>query len=202
VTGAEIVQDLTRLRWNMLLLVVCAVFGASTVIVALHFTRAARLTENRAQAEQTEIRTKLARARDEETDLRNKIEGYRRLTERGYIGQEHRLDWIEQIRKINQNRKLIDLQYEMLPQQEIDPATIPGSDPTYAFMSSTMHLQMQLLHEGDLLNFLDDLRASVTAFIRVKNCSVDRVGEGSETAGAAQLRADCTLEWITLREKK
>jgi hypothetical protein len=198
----QIIEDLVRLRWNILLLIVCALLGAGTVIVSMHFTRIAVQAEQRAQTEQTDIRGRLARARDEEADLRAKIAGYRALVERGYVGQERRLDWIEQIRKIRQNRRLIDVQYEMTPQTEIDPATLPGSDPGFTFMSSTMHLQMQLLDEDDLLNFLDDLRASVTALIRVRNCSVDRIGDAGESTGGAQLRADCTLEWITLREKK
>ena len=196
-----IVQDLKRLRWNLLLLVISAIAGGTAMIAAQRFMKAAHQDEQRAQTQQSEVRNRLARARDEERDLRSKFERYRDLDAHGLIGQEHRLDWIEQIRKIKQARRLIDLRYELMPQQPLDPALLPGGGSAFEFMSSTMHLQMQLLHEEDLLNFLNDLRANVTAFVRVRSCNVDRTAP--DTGGpAAQLRADCLLDWITLREKK
>jgi phytoene dehydrogenase-like protein len=194
-------RDFQRLRWNLLLLVLSAVIGGAAVVAAQRFMKVARQDELRAQNQQSEVRNRLARARDEERDLRSKFERYRVLDAHGLIGQEHRLDWIEQIRKIKQARRLIDLQYELMPQQPLDPTLLPSGGSAFEFMSSTMHMQMQLLHEEDLLNFLNDLRENVTAFVRVRSCSVDRTVQdmGGPTA---QLHADCLLDWITLREKK
>ena len=198
---SPLVRDFKRLRWNLLLLVLSAIVGGAAMIAAQRYIKVARQDEVRAQSQQSEVHNRLARARDEERDLRSKFERYRGLDGHGLIGQEHRLDWIEQIRKIKQARRLIGLQYELMPQQPLDPALLPGGGSAVEFMSSTMHMQMQLLHEEDLLNFLNDLRANVSAFVRVRSCKVDRTAP--DTGGpAAQLHADCLLDWITLREKK
>ena len=70
-------------------------------------------------------------------------------------------------------------------------------------MTSQMRLQLQLLHEGELLPFLADLRDAVQALVQVRACTIERLGSGSPNRGNnAQLTADCTLEWITLREAK
>ena len=66
-----------------------------------------------------------------------------------------------------------------------------------------MRLQMQLLHEGELLGFLAELRNAVQALVQVRSCSIERIAPSSAGRGSnAQIKADCTLEWITLREGK
>jgi hypothetical protein len=69
-------------------------------------------------------------------------------------------------------------------------------------MSSTMNLQMPLLHENDLLGFLADLRRNVHAHLMVRDCAIERGAQAQERCVAAQLRAVCTIDWITLREKR
>ena len=48
-----------------------------------------------------------------------------------------------------------------------------------------------------------DLRASAHAYIRVRRCDVERLPRASDSSGIPpQLGADCTIDWITVREKK
>jgi len=93
-----------------------------------------------------------------------------------------------------------------MPQKTVDAALLPEGavGGGYEFMSSAMKLQMQLLHEGDLLGFLADLRANVRALIVVRQCNVERIARATsnERGTQAQLKADCDIDWITLREKK
>ena len=66
-----------------------------------------------------------------------------------------------------------------------------------------MRLQVELLHEGELLAFLADLRDTVQALIQVRSCAMERIAPSTANRGNnAQLKAECTLEWITLREGK
>jgi hypothetical protein len=191
--------DLKRVWPNLLLLIVCVVTAAATVMLARHQTERAETSATKARLDQAEARTRLVRARDEEQELRDKIARYRELVARGLIGDEHRLDWLERIRSIKLARKLIDVQYELQPQQLIDPSLSANAAGDIEFMSSSMQLQLLLLHEEDLLNFLADLGDGVDAFVRVRQCKVERI---PANARMAQLRADCLLDWITLRPKK
>ena len=86
-----------------------------------------------------------------------------------------------------------------------DASMLPGGASAGGFelMASQMKLQMQLLHEGELLAFLAELRRSVEALIQVRSCAVERIpANNTERGRNAQLKADCTLEWITLKDGK
>jgi hypothetical protein len=64
-----------------------------------------------------------------------------------------------------------------------------------------MKMQVKLLHEEDLTRLLGDLRQQAAALIQVKACNVSRVPHVTGESGiAAQLQADCQIDWITLRE--
>jgi hypothetical protein len=192
-------SDFKRLWPNLLLLIVCAIASAGTVMLTQHKKDSSLAIDTKAHLDQAETQARLARARDEAQELRDKIARYGQIETRGLIGEEHRLEWLERIQSIKSARKLIDVQYELQPQQPIDASLLSGSAGDLEFMSSSMQLHLLLLHEADLLDFIADLNASVDAFVRVRQCNVKRIpGE----ARMAQLRADCTLEWITLRRKK
>lgn len=200
-------DDFRRIQWSVLAMVVLALLGGGVVFGSLQLTKAAQAEARKVEAERGDIRNKLARARDEEQEIRAKIARYQELVTRGYVTEEQRLDWIERIAQIKTARKLLDVQYELMPQKPVDASLLPDGaiGGGYEFMSSTMKLQMQLLHEDDLLGFLADLRTRVRALIVVRQCAVERIARGATTAERGvqpQLKADCDLDWITLREKK
>lgn len=192
-------HDLSRLRWSILLSLLLALLGSCAVLGSLHFTRERREAHRQAQSERTEIQGKLAQIGFDGQGIQKKLARYNELMGHGYIGQENRLEWVEEIPRITKKRNLLDVRYELAPQQSVDNALGDG----YDFMSSNMKLQMQLLHEEDLINFLADLRASVHAYIRINSCKVERlprsVGDGGTVAS---LQADCSIDWITLRNKQ
>ncbi len=197
-------DDFRRIRLNLAAAVTMVIVGGSVVYASMQLHQAEKRNKVMAQARQMEGQGKLSRARDEELEIKKKIARYNDLSGRGVFGDEHRLDWIEQIRRIKDTRKLIDIQYEIAPQQTLDAATLPGSSGNYVFLASTMQIRMKLLHEDDLLNFLSDLRESAHAYLRVRRCDVERLPKTSGESGGipSQLSADCTIDWITIREKK
>ena len=202
--GATITkEDFSRISLSLAAAVIMIIIGAGVVYASLQLHQAEKKGKVMAQARQKESQEKLARARDEELEIKKKIARFNELSNRGIFGEELRLDWIELIRRIKEARKLIDVRYEIAPQQVLDAGILPGSSGSYVYLTSTMQLRMKLLHEEDLLNFLSDLRASAHAYIRVRRCDVERLPRASDSGGIPpQLGADCTIDWITVREKK
>ncbi|MCB1891211.1 MAG: hypothetical protein KIT42_13280 [Rhodocyclaceae bacterium] len=202
--GATITkEDFSRISLSLAAAVIMIIIGAGVVYASLQLHQAEKKGKAMAQARQKESQDKLARARDEELEIKKKIARFNELSNRGIFGEELRLDWIELIRRIKEARKLIDVRYEIAPQQVLDAGILPGSSGSYVYLTSTMQLRMKLLHEEDLLNFLSDLRASAHAYIRVRRCDVERLPRASDSGGIPpQLGADCTIDWITVREKK
>lgn len=190
-------QVLASLRLNLAAVALCLAAGSSITYFSIGQYSKAKSAQKAANGLRAEAQGKLARVSDEERELRDKIVRFRTLEARGLVGQEHRLDWIERIRAIKNERRLLNLQYELAPQQ---PMPGQGVASDFQLMVSTMVLRIDLIHEEDLLSFLGDLKTGVQAMIRVRSCSMERIPRaGQESASGAQLKSLCELEWITLR---
>ena len=189
-----VAKTLKRIRWNLLLFFSTLLLGAGMLYYSRIVLLDAQKIHKQATGKRAEVQGKLANARNEEQELLEKYSRYEGIVKNGYIGSERRLDWIEQIRKIKNTRKLLDVIYELDPQTVLDGTNASGFD----FMVSNMHLQLQLLHEEDLLNFLADLRDGMRAYTSVKSCNVTRL---TRAASSVQLAADCSIDWVTLRER-
>lgn len=198
-------NDLKRMQWAIAFLVVMTLIGGGSVWSVQQLKRSSEKSLRDVSAERRDIQGKLARAREEQQELRDKIGRFRELKAHGLIGPEQRLDWIEIIARLKAARGIFKLDFEFAPQRPVDASVLPGGASAGGFeiMSSQMRLQLQLLHEGELLNFLSALRDAVPALVQVRSCTIERLAPGNTDRGKnAQLKAECILEWITLREGK
>lgn len=190
--------SLNSLRWNLALLLLAILLAAAAIAAAQHFGRQFQQVQQRAVAQQTETRAKLARVHDDEREIRAKINRYQELVSQGRIAPETRLEWVETLRRIKESRRLLDLNYEISPQRPLDEKA--RSTGGYDFLASPMKLDMPLLHENDLLGLIKDLSAQVHALVSVKSCRIERSMADPQHPGAT-LKAHCEIDWITLEEK-
>lgn len=197
-------ENLLRLRWSIVFLLVALLVAAMLAVGINNLLRDARREQQALATQVNDIRSRVDRAHDEEQEMRGRIERYQAMADKDIIGQEERLDWVEQIGRIKTARRLLNVEYEIQPQGPISPAALPGgaSAGPYDIMASTMTLRMQLLHEDDLLGFIADLRQAVHAHLMIRNCRIERTATGDGPGLRPQLLADCTIDWITLRERK
>jgi hypothetical protein len=155
-----------------------------------------------ARTELTQAREKLARISEEEREVKERIEVYRRLRELHIIGKERRLDWADAIQRIRINREMLDVRYRIEPQKLL--TSIVGKPGKVEFNVSAMKLELALLHEGDLLGFLDDLRDAGNAYVSVRKCIISRSGPTTVPPGALtltpRLRAECQIDLITVMD--
>lgn len=151
--------------------------------------------------ERTQARERLARISEEEREVKERIEVYRRLRDLHIIGRERRLDWADSIQRIRLEREMLDVRYRIEPQKVL--TSIPAKPGKVDFNVSSMRLELALLHEGDLLGFLDDLRQAGNAYVSVRRCAISRSGS-TAPAGAPvltpRLRAECQIDLITVMD--
>ena len=113
----------------------------------------------------------------------------------GLIGDENRLAWIEAIKSIQGNRKLVSASYDIEPQQALVFAA-PMALGDYQLRASRMRVELGLVHELDLFHFIDDLRGA--GRFTVQDCRIKRTDAPAESIGVARLGANCTLVFLTL----
>jgi len=195
---SPLLTDLRRLRASRLLACTLWLVGIVTVAYSARWLAQEQRQVAEAEARQRQVQAQLAEARREAAEIDARIDLFRQLQARGVVGAEARLEWVEAVEALRRSIGLPRLEYELLPQHPLvldGVEAAPVASPTaYDFAASTMRLRMDLLHEGDLLQFLDQLPARVGAILRLRACAVERPGERSEG-----LSATCTLDWITLQ---
>lgn len=191
--------DLKRLRLPIAGCLALILAGAAAYFAARGYLQEARKLGAAASAQRTEVQAKLASATEEEREIKASLQQYQALAARGIVGEEKRLDWVDTVTAIKNERRLFDIGYSIEPQQELDyPGFGPGS--SVKFMVSRAKMTMKLLHEEDLLNFIDDLARRGKSYLSVRSCDVQRESRGSDaTALAPRLQADCEFDLITIR---
>lgn len=198
-------QDFKKIQWALLLLIISLLLTSAVVWGVLSQQKTAMQTHKNTLAAEKEMAANLARARNEEQELRDKINRYEILKQRGIVGAEQRLDWIDLLNHIKTARRISKLDYDFAPQRKIDAALLPeGAEAGgMKLMTSQMHLRLSLLHEGELLGFLDDLRTTAPALIQVRACNLTRSqpdpADLVQRGIRPQLKAECDVEWITLK---
>ncbi len=183
--------------------IACAVLiGAGAALIGLVDSRfsAAEQALTAAKAQHADARERLMRIADEEREVNEKLAVYRRLQQLHIIGPERRLEWADAMSRIKAARELLDLRYRVERQQPL--ITVPGKPGNVEFYSSTMTVDLALLHTGDLLDFLEDLRNSGNAYYSVRSCTVTRTGQApTGTTIGARLRAQCVIDLITILDR-
>jgi hypothetical protein len=192
-----------ELRQLALPLLACiALLAAGSALIT--WTESGRTAEERAltaaRAARTEAKERLMRIAEEEREVKEKLEIYRRLKDIGILGEEQRLEWADAMARIRAERELPDLRYRV--ERQVPLKTVAGKPANVEFYASTMHVVLALLHEGDLLHFLGDLRASGNAYYAVRRCSLTRTGQPAVgTALSPRLRAECEIDLITILDR-
>ena len=194
--------DLKRLRLPAAAVVVLALAGAACYFAAENYLLLAQAQSTAAAGQRTEVQGRLARATEEEREIKENLQQYQALAARGIVGEENRLDWVDTITAIKNERRLFNVSYNLDAQQALDlPGFTRGGAVEFVF--SRLKVEIQLLHEEDLLNFVDDLTKRSKAYLLARSCSVSRADRGAGgTTLAPRLLASCVFDLITIQHRK
>jgi hypothetical protein len=193
-------QELRKLALPLLILVALLAAGAGMIYWVQQEQRVATRQLADARGERAKARERLTRIAEEEKEVNDKLEVYRRLKSLRILGEEQRLEWADAMTRIRTSRELLDLRYLVERQRLLLSA--PGKPANVDFHASTMKVDIALLHENDLLNFLRDLRESGNAFYSVKFCQIARTGTAATGASIVpRLRANCDIDLITILDR-
>ncbi len=196
-------DDLKRLRPQFALAAVLVVAGAACLVASDSYLESAKRNRDAARQSRIQAQDRVSKVSEEEHEIRENLVYFDQMRQHGMIGEQNRLDWIESIAKIKNDRKLFEIKYSIEAQKSLD---YPGIVATGAadFVVSRMKLDMMLLHEEDLLDFLSDLDSAGKAQVSVRHCSLTRIDRGAPVAGALQprLHADCQVDLISVKGLK
>jgi hypothetical protein len=193
-------DELKRLAAPFFIALALLAAGAAIIWSADRALHEAQVRLAMAQGERRTANERLARISEEEREVSEKIDVYKRLKNLNILGEERRLEWADAITRIRTQRELLDLRYSVERQRSL--TSIPGKPGNVEFFASTMKVELALLHEEDLLHFLSDLRQSGNAFYSMKKCAIARTGQAITGATMTpRLRADCEIDLVTIMDR-
>jgi hypothetical protein len=182
---------------NPLLVLGVIVLG---VAGAVYYTDQLALAARRDLAQQDkqlkDARSRLLRSGDEKDLIVRYLGSFQQLQKQGFAGEEQRINWLDALRTTNQQVDLFGVDYDI------------GTQKPYAFAAqlnpgqiqlreSDMKLRFRLLHEEDLLRFLDVLGRQGAGIYTVDQCSLRRLDNRGVIRYQPNLAAECELSWIT-----
>ena len=188
-------RDLKKLRWHLLAVAALLAAAALLALWSRSIEGEARRDMDAAAARFRQTESRLRQVRTEEQEIKEKSALFLRLSRNGIIGDEQRLEWTEMLRDVQRQLRLPEMSYEFAPQALLEG----GTNGDYAFLASPMKIHLQLVHEYDLINFLDLVQRQARALVVTRSCALGRSTPSPSAAGRGQLSADCELEWITAR---
>ena len=150
----------------------------------------------------SEARSRVESARRERDNFQESADVFAKLTQRGLLKPESRLDLVERVNALRARHKLAALDYEIAPQR---PLTLAGGQAFGAIdvLASRVKVHARALHEGDAIAFVDEISRNPQGIHPVDRCLFRRIElpSGAESL-APRIEVDCSLEWITVREKR
>jgi hypothetical protein len=190
--------DFGALKWSLGALL------TSTALAAGLYT-SSETYEDQAQKEQQAAQRGLVEARDQITRTRVDMESmavyqleYRALETQKVIGNEQRLDWIEGLEKIRRQGLVPDFKYVIAPQQIFTPNP-PLESGNFILKISPMTLQIDLLHEEQLLHLVLALQTQMPGWFTLDRCSLSRAD--AQSAATSSLKAECAGGWLTMKNR-
>lgn len=190
--------DWSVIKLSIITFAICLVVGSSLIYSSYYFSNKLELELNQNKSLFQSVSRRYLDVDQEEKLLQEYFPQFVGLYNRGIIGREKRLNWIEALRQSGEKINLPSLRYSINSQEEFVPE-FPINYAGYAIYSSSMQLNLGLLHEGDLFELFSFIDKNAEGFYTVSECSLSRAGsEIVFDKKVANISAACQLEWMTL----
>jgi hypothetical protein len=190
-------DDLPYLKLSLGAFALSLVLAAAMVSYSEGYLDQSRKERGDAQKQLTDARMQLLAAQGDLENMSAYSLEYVSLQDQKVIGNEQRLDWIEGMEKLRQQGIVLDFKYTIAPQQGYTPS--PAVDAgNFQINRSSMNMQLDLLHEEQLIQFVAALHTQLKGWYMLDGCTLTRAIEGTE---ASPLKADCSGGWLTFKNR-
>lgn len=195
-------SDFQLMRWSIAAICSAILLSSAILYGSSKYAISVNKDQRIAQSKMNNARNQLAMAHEDQENLSDYSNQYDRLEKDNIIGDDHRLDWMESLENLRKQNLVINFRYNIAPQKIYAPQPAIDSGNFDIHYSETK-LHLDLLHEGQLLNFFKALRSQGDGWYQLEGCTLKRIDVNEETAPAAgpRITAECSGGWITLKNR-
>lgn len=192
------VADIPEIKWSLLAFGASLVVAAGLIELSAGYQHQAKQDRQTAQNQLNEARNQLIAAQSDQENMATYQREFLALDAQRVIGDEQRLDWMEGLEKIRQQGYVLDFKYGIAPQQAYVPNP-PLDTGNLALNISPMTLQIDLLHEEQLLHLFAALNTQIKGWFMLERCSLTPTGAQGDNPGT--LKAECAGGWLTMKDR-
>lgn len=200
-----ILSILKNLQKELATFLICIAIATVMFVVSNSWWQTSLNNKQLAEADLNEARERYFTAINQKKLLKLFEDKYVHLKKMGIIGDENRLNWVDSIEKITAENKIPYLKYKINKRQTAGSAELNKNYPQIELFKSTMTLQMQLLHEGDLYTVINALDKRALGLFDIKSCNITRNPTQAqsllESTTDKNFSANCELNWYTMQKK-
>ena len=189
-------DDVSILRGALLFLLAAVIVSLALWVGSWQYRKVAQGEEDAAKRSLSAARAQLAHAHAQQQFFAENQSIYAQLGAKGLFSEEKRLDWIETVHRLRDRHHIFNIDYEVSAQKKM---VVPANN--VAAFSSKVDIKFALLHEQDLLDFLADFKKDAPGIFVLDSCALSREIREPNDALQPNLAGNCTLQWITVKEK-
>lgn len=194
-------QDWQKLQTPIAVLVIVLIIMVGLIGFAHHYSQNQQQELLTQQNQLNSARQRYQSSGLEKDTIIQYLPLYQGLISKGFIGEERRIEWVDELRAQHQKHKLFGIKYSISQQEDFKPEFAPNFGG-FTMHRSVMKIDLDMLHEGDILQLTESLDAENTSPFMLRDCEIVRLGSNGAMSKqlVANLHAQCELDWITLRE--
>jgi hypothetical protein len=189
--------DFADIKWGLGAFVCSIALSAALTSISGSYLAHSLKERQTAQNQLNDSRMQFMSVQSDQENMSAYALEYNALLAQKVIGNEQRLDWMEGLEKLRQQGRVLDFKYTIAPQQPYAPKP-PLDAGNFQLSRSNMTLQIDLLHEEQLLYFFTDMHKQLNGWFMLDSCSLSHKNPSEEMS---PLKADCTGGWFTMKNK-
>ncbi|HAF44124.1 MAG: hypothetical protein A2100_01325 [Sideroxydans sp. GWF2_59_14] len=190
-------DDLPFLKLSLGALALSLALAAGMITYSDSYLAKSQQARADAQKHLLDARAQLVAAQGDQENMSSYSQEYLSLQNQKVIGAEQRLDWMEGMEKLRQQGFVLDFKYTISPQQGYVPNP-PVEAGNFQLSRSNMSMQIDLLHEEQLLQFITALHSQLQGWFMLDGCTLTRATAGVEST---PLKAECSGGWFTMKNR-
>lgn len=192
-------KDWKKLQQAIIALVLAIALGVGLVFYTMQISQTSMAEKQAQESQLAQARQKFQSAGMEKSTINQYLPQYQALIKEGYIGEEKRIEWVDTLRNIHQQEKMFSIDYTIEKQEPYTPSFALNLG-ALKLRKSVMKINLNMLHEDDILTLIDSLKATKPSPFIVRSCVVTQNTPTIEQKLNANLTAECELDWLTLAE--
>lgn len=193
-------KDWRNLRTPLIILSAVMLIMGALISFAYYYSQQQQKALENQKNQLNNARQRYQSSGSEKDIITEYLPKYRKLIDKGFVGEERRIEWVDELRMQHKQHKLYGIQYNISQQEEYKP-TFALNLGAFALHRSIMRLELDMLHEGDILKLLESMANNDTPPFMLRSCELLRLNHSNTfNQLIPNLHAKCELDWLTIHE--